>query len=106
MVGVLQRFNQISGVASMILQCYSLMHHFAEIAEWVLNKCALSKAPQSDTCFLNSGEHLVLRESDQTEAVPAFYQQDRVAIEETDFGGLERMFSIEGNDNIRTVCLN
>ena len=71
---------------------------YAEIAEWVLNKCALSKAPQTDGPLSHFGDHNVLRETNQMEAVADFSQQDRP--EETDFGGLEHMISIEGNKTI------
>ena len=70
---------------------------FAEIAEWVLNKCALSRTQPRpiDSSLSHSGDHNVLREANQMEAVAVFSQQYHT--EETDFGGLQHMISIEGN---------
>lgn len=67
---------------------------FTEIAEWVLNKCALSKDPQTDGSLSCSGDYYSLRETNQKEAVDVFSQKGRT---ESDFGGFEHMISIEGN---------
>lgn len=58
----------------------------AEIAEWVLNKCALSKPP------LGGDRSAIVRASFITEEAV-----QQVSVDETDFnGGLERLASAEG----------
>ena len=76
-----------------------LMIFLSEIAEWVLNKCALSKPHQT-------------YDSNPTQFNEVFVPDERVASddsqnsdEETDFGGrLERLLSTEG-DYYTLMCV-
>lgn len=70
----------------------------SEIAEWVLNKCALSKPPQTyDSNTAQFNEVYIPDESDIPDERVAPDNPQNI-VEETDFGGrLEHLLSTEGD---------
>lgn len=63
--------------------------HLAEIAEWVLNKCALSKPPLYEDSPAQVRASFIAEE--------AILPSQQISVDETDFsGGLERLPSAEG----------